>query len=107
MFSILPTSIILTILPFLVLSSPTTLPSSSSLSQCLQSSGLQPITASSENYIVDTAAYNQRLQPEPFAIIFPTTSEEVASAIGCARDNGFKVAARGGGHSYVSLYIRL
>lgn len=84
------------------LSTPTTLPNSNSLYNCLQSNGLIPIIASSFNYREEIAAYNQRLQPLPFSIITPTTIEEVSSAVSCASQFGFTVSAKSGGHSYAS-----
>lgn len=51
---------------------------------------------------VQTAAYNQRLQPEPTAILYPSSQEQIAQALSCASQTGVKVSARGGGHSYAS-----
>ena len=50
-----------------------------------------------------TAAYNQRLQPKPVAVVHPTTPAQVASALKCAAAAGVPVSARGGGHSYASF----
>lgn len=48
------------------------------------------------------AAYNQRIQPEPTAILYPSSQQEIAQALSCASHAGVKVSARGGGHSYAS-----
>lgn len=53
----------------------------------------------------DAAAYNQRLQPEPTAILYPSSHDEIASALSCASQTGAKVSARGGGHSYASYSL--
>ena len=44
--------------------------------------------------------YNLDVPVEPAAVIRPLDSEEVAGAVKCAIDNGVKVQAKSGGHSY-------
>ncbi|KAH6606965.1 fad-binding [Trichoderma cornu-damae] len=44
--------------------------------------------------------YNLALDQYPRAIIRPNTADEVSQAVKCAKQNGYKVQARGGGHSY-------
>ncbi|KAK4700590.1 hypothetical protein P7C70_g5653, partial [Phenoliferia sp. Uapishka_3] len=51
------------------------------------------------------AAFNQRLQPYPEAVVYPTDPTQVSASIGCAVHSGLTVAARGGGHSYGSYAI--
>ncbi|KIW00659.1 uncharacterized protein PV09_07846 [Verruconis gallopava] len=50
--------------------------------------------------ITDVKPYNLDITPSPAAITYPSTNEEVASIITCARSNNAKVQARSGGHSY-------
>ncbi|GJN92799.1 hypothetical protein Rhopal_005837-T1 [Rhodotorula paludigena] len=76
--------------------------SGADFASCLSSAGLSPITTSSADYADDSAAYNQRIQPQPAAILYPSTPEDIASALSCASSAGAKVSARGGGHSYAS-----
>ncbi|GAA5935569.1 hypothetical protein JCM3775_003354 [Rhodotorula graminis] len=73
-----------------------------SLATCLQSKGLQPVTQSSGDYAADSAAYNQRIQPLPVALLYPSSSADISKALKCASSTGVKVSARGGGHSYAS-----
>ena len=47
--------------------------------------------------------FNIRLNYTPAIIVIPSTNEEVAGVVCCAADNGLKVQARSGGHSYASF----
>lgn len=103
-----PTNMLSMLSPLVLLSLPALLVASPlfprvSLTSCLSAAGLTPITSSSSSYSSDVAAYNQRLQPEPAAIIYPTSTAQVASAVACAKNAGVAVAAKGGGHSYASF----
>lgn len=103
-----PTNMLSMLSPLVLLSLPALLVASPlfprvSLTSCLSAAGLTPITSSSSSYSSDVAAYNQRLQPEPAAIIYPTSTAQVASAVACAKNAGVAVAAKGGGHSYVRI----
>ncbi|BGO93310.1 hypothetical protein NBRC10512_000045 [Rhodotorula toruloides] len=75
------------------------------LDSCLQNAGLSPVTTSSTNWDRDSAAYNQRLEPTPTAILYPLSQDEISSALSCAAQSGFSVSARGGGHSYASYSL--
>ncbi|GAA5977128.1 hypothetical protein JCM10908_004865 [Rhodotorula pacifica] len=77
----------------------------SSLYDCLWNQGLSPVTTSSSGYADNSAAYNQRLQPEPIAILYPSSQNQIAQALSCASQSGVKVSARGGGHSYASYSL--
>ena len=46
--------------------------------------------------------YNLRLAYTPAVIVVPTTTKHVSDAVVCASQNGVKVQAKGGGHSYAS-----
>ncbi|KAI5479407.1 elongation factor 1-gamma [Pseudohyphozyma bogoriensis] len=74
----------------------------SAVVSCLVSNGLSPITASSSSYGPATAAFNQRVQPSPLAVVRPTTPGNVRKAVNCARGRGVPVSALGGRHSYAS-----
>lgn len=70
------------------------------LQSCLFSAGLLPITNTSPAYSADVLAYNSRFQPNPVAIIYPSSASDVAAAVGCASSLSFSgVSAKGGGHS--------
>ncbi|GAA6004214.1 hypothetical protein JCM10207_002486 [Rhodosporidiobolus poonsookiae] len=73
-----------------------------SLAACIQGNNLQPVLPSSSNWTQDSAAYNQRLQPSPAAILYPSIPSDIASALSCAAASNVSVSARGGGHSYAS-----
>jgi len=75
---------------------------SATLTSCLSSANLQPISPSSSNYTADSLAFNRRLSYKPADIVFPTNAQDVASAVKCASQAGVKVAARSGGHSYAA-----
>ncbi|KAJ5681821.1 uncharacterized protein N7477_001761 [Penicillium maclennaniae] len=46
--------------------------------------------------------YNLNTPVIPVALTYPTTTHQVADIISCAVDNGYKVQARSGGHSYAN-----
>lgn len=83
-------------------SAPLTSASASSLSSCLSTANLQPISSSSSQYAADVRTYNRRLSYKPADVVFPTNVQDVASAVKCAAAAGVKVAARSGGHSYAA-----
>lgn len=47
--------------------------------------------------------YNLAIDVNPAAVIRPNSSEDVAAIVRCAADNGVKVQARSGGHSYANF----
>jgi hypothetical protein len=75
---------------------------SSTLTSCLSSAKLNPVSVSSPDYKADSLAFNRRLSYKPADIVFPTSAQDVASAVTCASQAGIKVAARSGGHSYAA-----
>jgi len=50
--------------------------------------------------ISDVKRYNLDIDSNPAAITYPSSNEQVASVITCARDHKAKVQARSGGHNY-------
>ena len=44
--------------------------------------------------------FNLEFPVVPAAVIRPRTTNDVSGAVKCASENGFKVQARSGGHSY-------
>ncbi|GAA5930349.1 hypothetical protein JCM1841_005882 [Sporobolomyces salmonicolor] len=72
------------------------------LASCLRSDGIRTVTTYSAAYSQDSAAYNQRIQPKPAALVYPSTPSQISSALLCAAKTNTSVSARGGGHSYAS-----
>jgi FAD/FMN-containing dehydrogenase len=50
--------------------------------------------------VTDVKRYNLDINVSPIAITYPSSNDQVASVITCARNNNAKVQARSGGHSY-------
>ncbi|KAF3762891.1 FAD-binding domain-containing protein [Cryphonectria parasitica EP155] len=48
-------------------------------------------------------AYNLAIDVTPTAVIRPNSTQEVAATVQCAAENGIKVQARSGGHSYANF----
>ncbi|GAA5906564.1 FAD-dependent oxidoreductase [Sporobolomyces salmoneus] len=78
-------------------------PRSTSLTNCLNNANISTVTSSSSDYQADIAAYNQRVQPKPVAVIYPTSPAQISSALKCAASAQVPVSSRGGGHSYASF----
>ncbi|KAH8829443.1 hypothetical protein DL96DRAFT_1668873 [Flagelloscypha sp. PMI_526] len=49
--------------------------------------------------------YNTAYDITPVAVVRPSTTDEVSKVVKCATDNGVKLAARSGGHSYADYSI--
>lgn len=47
--------------------------------------------------------YNLAVDVSPAAVVRPNSTEDVAAVVRCAADNGVKVQARSGGHSYANF----
>lgn len=47
--------------------------------------------------------FNLAIDVTPDAVIRPNSADEVAAAVQCAADNGYKVQAKSGGHSYANF----
>lgn len=55
----------------------------------------------------DARPYNLDIQVRPVAVAYPRTREQVAAVVRCAVENGCKVQARCGGHSYANYCLWL
>ncbi|ORY70959.1 uncharacterized protein BCR38DRAFT_491769 [Pseudomassariella vexata] len=73
------------------------------LDDCLQSSSAPSDVLGSDDWKLDVAPFNTRVNFTPVAIAVPTKIEHVQSAIACAVKLGIKVTPKCGGHSYASL----
>lgn len=47
--------------------------------------------------------YNLAVDVNPEAVIRPNSTEQVAATVQCAAENGYKVQAKSGGHSYANF----
>lgn len=50
----------------------------------------------------DVPLYNLNFPVYPVVLTYPKTTDQVADIVSCAVDNGYKVQARSGGHSYAN-----
>jgi FAD/FMN-containing dehydrogenase len=71
-----------------------------SIQTCLTSAGVQSTMSTDETWANDTASFQFRLPRLPIAVAFPETKDDVASALGCARNASVKVSVLGRGHSF-------
>ena len=76
-----------------------TVAAASSLAKCLSSAKVPVSLPGSSNYGRLARPYNLRLQYLPAAIVLPTTTQHVSSAVLCAKKSKVKVQAKSGGHS--------
>ncbi|PIL24479.1 hypothetical protein GSI_14233 [Ganoderma sinense ZZ0214-1] len=77
----------------------------SGLLDCLDSAGFDPVVEGDSAYATDASPFNLRFNWKPAALVYPQDSAGVAAAIKCGADNGVKVNARSGGHSYAAFAL--
>jgi FAD/FMN-containing dehydrogenase len=70
---------------------------------CLASKDVTSFTTSAAEFPGFELPFNLRLKYTPAIIILPNNEQDVANSVCCAHENGLKVQARGGGHSYASF----
>jgi FAD/FMN-containing dehydrogenase len=75
----------------------------SSASDCLAIKQVPASQAGITDFEALKLPFNFRLNYTPSFIIKPLTQQHVADAVYCANQNGVKVQARSGGHSYASF----
>ena len=74
----------------------------SGLVDCLNSKSV-PVRLTSSSDFQDLAKpFNLRLAYIPAVIVLPTTTKHISDAVLCSGQNGVKVQAKSGGHSYAS-----
>ncbi|KAJ4352922.1 hypothetical protein N0V95_003832 [Ascochyta clinopodiicola] len=71
-----------------------------SIHACLQNGGVQATISTDATWANDTAAFQFRLPRQPVSVAFPQTKDEVAVALGCARNASVKVRGLGRAHSF-------
>ncbi|KAM5536522.1 hypothetical protein V8D89_009799 [Ganoderma adspersum] len=77
----------------------------SGLLDCLEHAELDPVVEGDAIYAIDALPFNLRFNWKPAALVYPTDSKGVAAAVKCSEDNGVKVNARSGGHSYAAFAL--
>lgn len=83
-------------------------PTANALQSCLRTAVGQNVAFAANNplyQLTDVKRYNLDIDSNPFAITYPSSNEQVAAVITCARDNKAKVQARSGGHSYANFAL--
>lgn len=78
-------------------------PPASTLADCLAAKNVPIKLISSPDFPGLAKPYNLRLAYTPAVIVVPTTTKHVSDAVICASQNGVKVQAKSGGHSYASF----
>lgn len=73
------------------------------LTDCLTAAGVPFDEAGSEDYDLDVASFNLRLNYTPVAVVAAETAQHVQDAVACATEAGVKATAKCGGHSYASF----
>ncbi|KAJ0108773.1 hypothetical protein J7T55_011264 [Diaporthe amygdali] len=72
------------------------------LLDCLTNKSVPLTVSTNANWPDYSTTYNIRLQYEPAVIIIPDTTQQISDSVVCASQNGIKVQAKSGGHSYAS-----
>lgn len=70
------------------------------LSSCLTTAGVRNIVDSDSAWATETTQFQKRIKPNPACIAFPETRDQVALALGCARNSSVKANALGPAHSF-------
>lgn len=69
---------------------------------CLAEAKVPQLEPASDAFNKASLPYNPRVPYTPAGLALPETAEQVQAAVKCAASNSILVAARGGGHSYIS-----
>lgn len=71
-----------------------------SIHACLSNGGVDASISIDDSWTNDTASFQFRLPRAPVSVAFPQDKNEVALALGCARNASVKVRVLGRGHSF-------
>lgn len=71
-----------------------------SVHACLSNGSVQATISTDDTWTNDTASFQLRLPREPVTVAFPQDKNEVALALGCARNASVKVSVISRGHSF-------
>lgn len=75
---------------------------SADLASDIQAAGIAASFPDSDSYANATTSFNLRFDYQPAGVVFPSTKEQVATAVALAAANNVKVTAKSGGHSYIA-----
>lgn len=78
-------------------------PKSATLQDCLKTAGVPTLEPGSKDWDFISSPYNERLAYTPAAITVPLTTKHIQDSVLCGAQQGVKVTAKAGGHSYASL----
>lgn len=73
---------------------------SAALQSCLSDAGVYNVISIDEEWANATTHFQKRLPASPAAVAYPDTEDEVALALGCARESAVKVSSLGGANSF-------
>lgn len=73
------------------------------LEACLAAAGVPLVTAASSAWQSETKPYNLRASYVPAAVAVPRSIQHIQDAVQCGTENGVRVSAKGGGHSFASF----
>lgn len=77
----------------------------STVSQCLNGKDVPYRMTSDSDYAELIEPYNLALPYSPVVVVLAETQQNVQDAVLCAAENGIKVQAKSGGHSYASFNL--
>lgn len=90
-------------IPFIEVENSESLSKRATVLDCLTQGNVPIRLISSSDFAQRSKTYNLRLQWTPAVIVLPTTVQHIQDAVVCANQNGVKVQAKSGGHSYASF----
>ncbi|KAF5723182.1 berberine bridge enzyme [Fusarium mundagurra] len=70
------------------------------LTKCLDKAGVRNVIESDSQWAAETTQFQKRIRPQPAAIAFPESRDEVALALECAREADVYANALGPAHSF-------
>ncbi|KAF4438418.1 hypothetical protein F53441_12806 [Fusarium austroafricanum] len=70
------------------------------LTKCLDKAGVRNVIQTDSEWAAETVQFQKRIRPDPAAIAFPKSRDEVALALECARDADVHANALGPAHSF-------
>ncbi|KAK5989210.1 FAD-linked oxidoreductase subF [Cladobotryum mycophilum] len=69
----------------------------------IPSCGVPFVAKNSTDWTQETTPYNLRLVFNPSAVVIPRSIQQIQAAVSCGIQNGVRVSAKSGGHSYGSF----
>ncbi|EAU90814.2 hypothetical protein CC1G_09291 [Coprinopsis cinerea okayama7 len=75
---------------------------SDGLTNDLAGKGFDVVFPTDERFVNVSQAFNRRYTPNPAAVAFPSTAQQVSQIVKVGYERGYNVVARSGGHSYAA-----